>query len=135
MAVVGLIVVLAVVVTVMVWRKMQPDDFTAHGTMQLISASNVANPGGDSGCYGTGGYSDLRPGAQVVVADADGKTLAIGELGVGSGAAVACVLPFTVTGVPAGKKFYGVSVSHRGTVQFTEAELKAGASLTIGDGS
>jgi hypothetical protein len=37
--------------------------------------------------------------------------------------------------VPAGKKFYGVSVSHRGTVQFTEQEIKAGPGLTIGDDS
>jgi hypothetical protein len=49
----------------------------------------------------------------------------------GAGLGVSCVFSFS-TEVPAGKSFYGVTVSHRGTIKFSEVEM-AHASVTLGD--
>ena len=77
---------------------------------------------------GSWGYDDLREGAEVTVTDESGKVLAVGALS-GSG----CVYTWQVNGVPVGPKLYGVTVGHRGAVHYTEAELRAGVQLSIGD--
>lgn len=107
--------------------------FTTRGTISLTSTTGGLGGLGAT-CFGRGGYSDLASGAAVDVSDNAGKVIAIGQI-TGNGTTVGtstCVLPFTVSGVPAGKRFYGVTVTHRGVVQFTEAQMKAGVSLTIG---
>jgi hypothetical protein len=77
-------------------------------------------------CFGTGGYTDLRGGASVVVTDAAGVTIAVTSLRAGeidlSGEPDVCALRFEAQ-VPAGKGFYGVEVTHRGRVQIPEAQL------------
>jgi hypothetical protein len=105
---------------------------TVHGTMDITdfegftaddpntdsSSSGVTGP-----CHAIGGYDDIAEGTEVVISDDGGKTLAIGHLDSGSfDANGSCAFSFTMT-VPAGKKFYGVTVSHRGTVKFPEAEV------------
>jgi hypothetical protein len=91
----------------------------------------------DTACYGRGGYDDLAAGAQVVITDPAGKTVAIGQLRTGTATvgddqlATSCDLPFTVPNVPAGLGFYGVEVSHRGRVQYPEAQIRGLLSLTI----
>lgn len=80
------------------------------------------------GCDGLG-YGDIRTGTQVVVTDEHNTTLGVGELV----AAGTCRWTFTVTGVPAGRSFYGVTVSRRGTVQYTEAQLRQPLALGLGD--
>jgi hypothetical protein len=94
-------------------------------------------------CTGRGGYADLAVGAQVVVTGETQQTLALGSI-VGSfavpdpddtsggGAPTSCTLSIRVLNVPAGHKFYGVEVSHRGVVQFTEAEARQSVKLNIG---
>ena len=78
--------------------------------------------------------SELREGANVVVTDASGNTVAVTSLQAGKwenrDGITYCRLPFSVR-VPSGKGFYGVEVAHRGRVQFTEAQLGA-AVVTIG---
>ena len=86
---------------------------------------------GGGACTGAGGFSDIGEGAQVVVSDDTGHTLTIVHLGAGSGTIITCSFPFTAT-VPAGKGFYGISVSHRGVVKFSEAEVPS-AALSLGD--
>lgn len=89
-------------------------------------------------CTGDGGYDDLHAGATVTVTDADGSVVALGSLGSGrlqsdGSAFPPCVFPFTVSDVPAGFGFYGVEVSHRGSVPVTGEEAAAGyVRLTIG---
>jgi hypothetical protein len=84
-------------------------------------------------CRGGGGFDDLREGTQVVVTDAAGKTIALGQLGAGSWKRnVGCIFLFTVPDVPAGEKFYGLEISHRGRVQYTAAQLAAPVELSIG---
>lgn len=76
------------------------------------------------GCTGSGGYDDIREGAQVVVRDGGGRTLALGSLGGGEMIAATCVFPFEIPGVPR-SRFYSVEVSHRGEVNFSREDLVA----------
>lgn len=79
------------------------------------------------------GYEDITEGAQVVIADSSGKTLAIGSLEGGRRvASTACSFTFTIKGVPDGEAFYGISVAHRGAVQFTRADLDKPIRLSVG---
>lgn len=121
--------------------------FAAVGTVTLTDPDGVGiltdavTPGQD--CLGIGGYSDISTGAQVVVTDAAGKTIAVGTLGQGStdntpsktsfGSTTykRCVIPFTVAGIPTGEDFYGVQVGHRGAIQQTEAQLRDTSTLAF----
>jgi hypothetical protein len=131
--VIGLIAVLAVVVATVFYVRTRHPDMTVHGSLVLHgdSASILRYP---SGCAGQGGLNDLIPGGEVIVSDAGGRTLAIGLIigGTPGASTTACTMTFEVDKVPSGKKFYGLTVTHRGTVQFTEAGLKAGPQLTLG---
>lgn len=105
--------------------------FTTTGNLKLTSDSIDAS---SDGCAGTGGYSDMSVGVSVKVSDPTGKIVALGEVdqafSVTSGE---CTLHFTVDRIPAGQKIYSVEVSHRGALPYTEKELRAGLSLTLGD--
>lgn len=83
----------------------------------------------DGSCVGTGGYDDLQPGGQVVVTDPAGTTVAVGQITDGQveeddNGIHSCRLTFQVTDVPAGKKFYGVEVTNRGRLQYSEDEVQ-----------
>jgi hypothetical protein len=87
----------------------------------------------ESRCAGGGGFDDIREGTQVVVTDAAGKTIALGQLTAGGRkGGVGCMFLFVVENVPAGLDFYGIEVSHRGRVQYTAAQLAAPIELSIG---
>lgn len=94
----------------------KPATFVASGTLEITD-----------GCTGLG-YSDIQTGTQVVITDEHQTVLGAGELSVNG----MCRWAFTVFNVPAGKTFYGVTISHRGTIQYTEAELRAGVHLSLG---
>lgn len=81
-----------------------------------------------TGCYKPG-FEDVHPGAQVVVSDSTEKTVAIGDL---EGGGEACQYRFTVTNVPAGLGFYGVEVSHRGRLQYSEDQIREPVRLSLG---
>lgn len=137
--IVAIVVVLAVGGTAagIVSQRSGTSAFAVSGSVTLTD-SDVDDPaitaGPSGGCQGSGGYSDMQEGAQVIVADQDGTTLALGSLGAGVQSTVSiCVFPVMVSHVPAGKKFYGIEVTHRGFVQYTEAQLKAGPGLTLGN--
>ena len=86
----------------------------------------------DSKCSGSLGYDDIAAGAQVVIADSDGKTVALGQLNDGFVASDSCIFTFVVRDVPKGNRFYSVEVSHRGGVQFSEAQLREPLLMTLG---
>jgi hypothetical protein len=102
------------------------------GTVTLVDANSAAEWAVAGRCTGTGGFSDLKTGAEVVISDDSGKTLAISSLTapVTGDVAGRCIFGFSAD-VPAGKHFYGVTVTHRGAVKFSEAALPT-AALTIG---
>lgn len=110
------------------------DTITVSGTMTLADLTSISGELGtdDDACSGTGGYSDIAEGAQVVVTDDTGKTLVITQLGAGTIIDGGCEFPFTAE-VPKGKGFYGFTVTHRGTVKEAEADLAGGVALTIGN--
>lgn len=117
---------------------------TVRGTLELAVGDDpevpsfMTEPDDPYTCHGVGGYSDITPEATIVIHDPDGKVIATSELGTGEstgfdGGPVPAICRFTiwVTKVPE-QKFYGVEVSHRGTVQFTEEQVRAGnVNLTL----
>lgn len=110
--------------------------FLASGSLLLQDSPGVINLD-DVHCRGMRGYNDLGPGAQVVITDEHQTVLGAGQLGVGqligSGVTRQCRFDWTVAGVLAGHPLYGVTVSHRGTLQVSESELRGGdLELTIG---
>lgn len=110
---------------------------TAYGQMQLSLGGFAWNRSPEQ-CWGHKGYDDIREGAPVTITDPNGKVIALGKLlpgkpQVSGDRATGCLLRFEVDGVPAGLKFYGVEVSHRGSVKFPEDELTGkGVTLSLG---
>lgn len=87
-------------------------------------------------CNGQGGFNDIQGGAQVVVTNASSATVAVDRLSNGvptidGDRATSCVFRFSVA-APAGLGFYGVEVSHRGRLQYSEADVHRGLALTLG---
>ncbi|QZH61836.1 hypothetical protein K1X22_09080 [Mycolicibacterium farcinogenes] len=108
--------------------------FTLAGTLQLNSGSITSSglPPGFN-CAGSGGYSDITPGAPVTVSDEAGTLLAKSTFDGSVGGPGWCALSFSVKDVPAGSKFYRVEVARRGDMSYTEEEARALVSLTLGD--
>lgn len=107
-----------------------PQTYRITGTFTL---ADRYSGGGGGGCSGDGGFRDISQGTQVTVTDSAGATVALGLLGAGRIENGTCVFPFEVDGVPAGKDFYGIEVSHRGAVKYLEDEVKSGSlKLTLG---
>lgn len=112
-----------------------PPPMTVKGTFAIPPRPDGWGGAAGARCEtGSGGaFSDLRPGAQVVVSDAAAKTLALGELGPGRQDGIGgCVFAFTVKNVPSGQQFYGVEVAHRGRVQYPAEQLAKPLTLTLG---
>lgn len=131
-----------------------PSGHTLTGTMTLTDAGAFAldlpqpgptaqvfngpspTPTPTPDCQGSGGYSDLQAGAQVIVRDASEKTIAKGTLKPGLPLdADTCRFGFSVSGIP-DSDFYSVEVSHRGALTYSAKDLDAtgwALDLTIGE--
>ncbi|WP_326644568.1 hypothetical protein OIE67_25690 [Nonomuraea fuscirosea] len=110
-----------------------PATQTVSGSVLVRGSSPQVLTENELACTTGGGYDDIRQGAQVVVTDAAGKTIALGQLGAGGWKRdVGCSFLFTVPEVPAGEKFYGIEVSHRGRVQYTAEQMTTPIELSIG---
>ncbi|MBT2480341.1 hypothetical protein [Streptomyces sp. ISL-94] len=108
-----------------------PDTFSTTGGLILSDRDGYLSAG--TGCEGKGGYKDIGAGTEVTVTDAAGKVVAAGSLGQGEIVGTACMLRFTVEGIPEGSKLYRVEVSHRGALTKTEQELREGdLAFTLG---
>jgi hypothetical protein len=102
---------------------------TAHGLVTVEESCD----------QGTADYPDIGPGAQVTVTDPSHKVVTTSILGsqhsrqlvkgAGDFGAV-CSYPFTVK-VPAGLARYGITVSHRGTIYYSPAQMAKGPWLTM----
>jgi hypothetical protein len=107
-----------------------PATLTVQGTLELHD-TNLFLAG--SGCAGQGGYSDIASGAAVTITNATGAMVALGRLEDPQLASLGeCTFSFSVPDVPAGDGFYGVEVSHRGSVKYAEADLASPLTLTLG---
>lgn len=104
-----------------------PGTFTLIGGITLPLANIIVSSPGT--CRGTDGFDDIAAGADVVVTDQSGTTIATGALedghGESSDGGTVCKFGFAVTGVPDDKTFYGVAVSYRGVVQFSAQQAKS----------
>jgi hypothetical protein len=110
---------------------------TITGDMAIFKGTDFENPNFTSfggTCDGTGGYNDLSSGASVTVTDPAGKVIATGSLGEGHPLkGLACQFKFTITDVPK-EKIYGIQISHRGILNYTQAQVDDHqVHATIGD--
>lgn len=106
-----------------------PASFDAHGTLTLTKYEHAGVEG--SWCRGEDGYADIAGGTQVKITDSTGSVVALGVLSDGVARQTttwmptgtsACVFGFDVTGIPVGDGgIFGVEVSHRGVIQFTQS--------------
>lgn len=133
--VVGSVVLVAAITAgalVILHRTATPTALTVTGSLTLIVIEPFAQ---GHECAGTGGYSDIHAGTEVVVYGAGDDTLGLGRLGPGVVSyARSCVFLFVVPDLPAGKGFYAIEVSHRGRIHFTEAQIHGPVELTLGHG-
>jgi hypothetical protein len=78
-------------------------------------------------CYGTGGYSDVEEGLQVVVRNEKNEILAIGQLGsdnyTGQYPGVVCEFPFVIKDIPRAN-FYQIEVGRRGSLKYSIDDLR-----------
>jgi hypothetical protein len=110
------------------------------GNVTTIGGSRYEQVTGEW-CQGGGGYGDVTEGAQVLVKDPSGTTVAFGTLEAGSLTGVPdqpqgweCTLPFTVRNVPT-LDAYSVETGTRGGLLYTYDEMVSSGwsiGLTLG---
>lgn len=111
------------------WLYLGSRSIDVAGDITVASLDSVRSVGGT--CTTSGGYADIKTGAQVVVKDATGNVVATTTLGPGTGVGGTCTFPFRIE-VPSGSDFYGVELGRRGSVQYTADQMADGVHLTIG---
>lgn len=79
------------------------------------------------------GYSDISDGTEVDLTDAAGRIVSYGRLSETGSTTCSTVYIFSLHRVPSGLPFYGVTVSHRGTIHYVESQLRSGVSLSLGN--
>ena len=85
-----------------------------------------------SSCSGSGGYGDIDEGTQVTVKNGKGDTLTTTSLEAGEGGRYLCTFKFSFD-ITEGEDRYVVSVSRRGEMSYSFADLKAnGVTLVLG---
>lgn len=115
----------------------EPETTIVTGTLTLLAPDGFDSWDRKVGttCVGRGGYSDLGGSAQVVVRDARGKQVGLGELVDGTiqkgDYYPVCEFTFIVPDVPEGDGLYTVEVAKRGEVTFKLTDDKPVA-LTLG---
>ena len=85
-----------------------------------------------------GNYDDVAPGAQVVVKDESGKTIAVTTLDAGTiaqssaGDTMVCRSTFALKGLPVAD-FYSIHIgdSTRSDAQFTKSDMRAGPQIDL----
>lgn len=112
---------------------------TATGFIAVRSKGLDAEERFDGGpCTALSGYEDIAQGADVVVRDSEGKTVALGALRGGSLTGVEqvdifCRFGFAIPDIPAGQGFYTFEVGNREPKQLTESELGSPLMLQLGE--
>ena len=108
------------------------------GTVTLLDADGSGIEAGVSDgstyCTGIGGYSNIHPGAEVMVLDGSGAIVGVGDLSRGDGTTVLCIFGFTVPVKQA--DFYTIEIARRAGPTYSHDELVADewtVSLSLGD--
>jgi len=91
-------------------------------------------------CLAAAGLDDIRAGADVVVTDSSGKTIALGQLESGRLVADAeqpnagwCSFHFNVEDVPTDEQFYSLVVGSRDPKNLTREDLEGTIELQLGE--
>lgn len=101
-------------------ERSSPDTFAVDGSMTV------------NGSCGSGGYSDMRDGAQVEIVNQDNRVLGVSSLEKGESG---CYFTFSVQDIPSGERLYGATTgnSNRGVIWKTQQEaMTEGFHLTLG---
>ena len=127
LAAAGVVAVLIAAGVAVARGALEPHTFLVRGTAQVVVNSY-------DGMSIQSAFPDITAGGSVTVVNAAGAVIGTGTLSAsdpGSWGAQDAVYAFTVT-VPAGQQRYGIEVGrNRGTVWFSERQLRAGPALTI----
>ena len=83
-----------------------------------------------SWCWGYSGFSDVDEGLTVTVKNSAGTTIAESSLGRGYGGDTHCTFKYKFS-VLEGEDHYYVSIGKRGTMKYTEAELKIPGRVSV----
>lgn len=109
---------------------------TLKGTFTLVDTGVSRTSGG---CSGTGGYSDVHAGMQVVIKNEKNEILALGNVGEdtynGPYPEVTCQFPIVVKDIPRAE-FYQIEVGRRGSLQYSIEDLRKAnwvVSFILGD--
>jgi hypothetical protein len=108
-----------------VHKPARPTTFALVGQVQVS---------GQCSAVAADGYSDITPGAQVTITGLTGETVAVGPLGNPFDDGIVCTFPFRIERVPARLAQYGITVSHRGTLDYTWAQVQQPVIMTLGAG-
>jgi hypothetical protein len=106
-------------------KPARPATFTLAGQVQVSHKCSA---------MASDGYSDITPGAQVTITGPTGKVVAVGPLGTPFWDGVVCTFPFRIDRVPVRLAQYGITVSHRGTLDYTWAQVQQPVIMTLGAG-
>ena len=93
------------------------------GDLSLTDSSSFSNLSSGDSCEGTGGFSDINAGRQVIIEDQTGQTLSTSQFSDGTYDGVSCVFNFEFTGIPKAT-FYRVHQSgDRGVLQYSYDDM------------
>lgn len=101
-----------------------PETLTITGSIALTDYGGWIGDGRGS-CSGMDGYGDISAGAVVIVRNATGEQVGLGELEDGHRARGDCVFDFEVTDIADDSERFTVEVSGRGQVPFTRDEASS----------
>lgn len=105
--------------------------FTVAGDIRLTSSRGWETT--TYGCTGSGGYDDISEGTSVVLKTAAGSIVGMTKLEEGYVSGGRCVFSWLMTEVPEGQRFYTVEIGHRGTLNYSRADLNESLSSSLGD--
>src|SRR5699024_9921102 len=101
----------------------------------LLSSSQEANVviGEANMCITPPSLADISEGTPVSLRTPDGEQLATAPLTYKGGSIGTCTFGFTFVDIPAGEDSYVLAVPGRGNLDVSEAELRQGPSVTLGE--
>lgn len=111
-----------------------PKAISVTVNLELTDSTSYAGLAPGATCSGEGGYSDIAPTTNVTVTNQSGTIIAAAPLGAGTFNGTVCDFS-TSFAVPKGATFYGFTVSHRGTITDSAAQLAAAdntVTMTLG---
>lgn len=123
---VALVVVLIAATAAFVAFQGGGDTFTVTGELDLRDDDTI-----EARCVGQGGFSDIVGGAQVVLTDQDGKTVAVGRLSDGFSDRGVCRYFFELRDAPGDRDFYGLEIGHRSKIQYSRKDLDRKLMLSL----